>query len=102
MVGYVQQFDFHLPSLTVKETLMFHATMKLQSSWRSDNLDVRARRVAGIISALGLVSCMHTRVGGEGVKGISGGEKRRLSVGVQLLGNPSICLLDEPVREPAV
>lgn len=50
----------------------------------------------GIVAALGLLSCVHTRVGGEGIKGLSGGEKRRLTVGVQLLANPSVCLLDEP------
>jgi ABC-type multidrug transport system ATPase subunit len=39
---------------------------------------------------------MHVQVGNEEMKGISGGEKRRLSIGIQLLGDPSICLFDEP------
>jgi ATP-binding cassette subfamily G (WHITE) protein 8 (sterolin 2) len=40
--------------------------------------------------------CKHVRVGDENMKGISGGERRRLSLAVQLLGDPSTLLLDEP------
>ena len=49
-----------------------------------------------VISTLDLQSCAHTRVGDSELKGISGGEKRRLSLAVQLLADPSVCLLDEP------
>lgn len=93
LIGYVQQFDFHLPSLTVQETLDFHAKMRLP-------LDTSARRIAErvreVIRMLGLQHCASVNVGGDEIKGISGGEKRRLSIGIQLLSNPAICLADEP------
>ena len=49
-----------------------------------------------MLSTLDLHACAHTRVGDAELKGISGGEKRRLSLGVQLLADPAVCLLDEP------
>jgi len=92
MIGYVQQSDFHLPSLTVFETLLFNASLRLP---RSTSSEEKTRRVHKVIKMLGLRMATHTRVGGEELKGISGGEKRRLSVGVQLLVDPSLLLLDE-------
>lgn len=89
----VQQFDFHLPTLTVKETLLFHAKIRLPMSYSIYN---RLSRVDQVIMQLGLHQCCNTRVGDELLKGISGGEKRRLSLGVQLLVDPAVCLLDEP------
>jgi len=89
----VQQFDFHLPALTVKETLQFHAKMRLPMNYSTYN---RMSRVNQVIDQLGLNQCSNTRVGDELLKGISGGEKRRLSLGIQLLADPAVCLLDEP------
>lgn len=53
-------------------------------------------RVHTVISALGLDACKDTIVGGFFRKGISGGERKRCSVGHELLINPSLLLLDEP------
>ncbi len=89
----MQQFDYHLPTLTVKETLLFHARLRLPRGTDEDSIQ---RRVLEVLKILGLMHCSHVYVGGEELKGISGGEKRRLSIGVQLLSNPVICLLDEP------
>ena len=89
----MQQFDFHLPSLTVKETLLFHANLRLPQG--TDPLK-RQQRVQQVLSTLDLHQCANTRVGDAELKGISGGEKRRLSLGVQLLADPAVCLLDEP------
>eukprot|EP01031_Cornospumella_fuschlensis_P032249 gene32249-39004_t len=99
-IAYVQQFDFHLPSLTVYETLLFHARLRVtigngQTDSQSKSDAVR-KRVYEVLYTLNLVSCMHVRVGDEVNKGISGGEKRRLSIAVQLLVSPAVCLLDEP------
>lgn len=94
----VQQFDYHLPNLTVYETLLFNANMKLPDL----NATQRSDRVYKVIQLLGLVSCAHSMVGACGsdstgpAAGISGGEKRRLSVGIQMLLEPPVCLLDEP------
>lgn len=75
------------------ETLNFHAHLRLplQSSAAE-----KQRRVMEVLQTLGLQLCAPIRVGSENVKGISGGEKRRLSIGVQLLSDPSVCLFDEP------
>jgi ABC-type multidrug transport system ATPase subunit len=93
LVGYVQQFDQHYPMLTVMETLTFHATLRFASSSDPQKRSLKLQRV---INLLGLAQCANTRVGGDECKGISGGEKRRLSIGVQLLVDPPVCLLDEP------
>lgn len=94
----VQQFDFHMPSLTVEETLLFHAHMRLS---RETTAQQRRAAVMKVVTQLGLQQCFTTRVGGDEIKGISGGEKRRLSVGVQLLADPPVCLLDEPTTGEA-
>lgn len=89
----MQQFDFHLPSLTVRETLDFNAAIRLPRTYTKQQ---RKWRVDDVVDTLGLRLCADTRVGGEELKGVSGGEKRRLSIGVQMLADPSVCLLDEP------
>jgi ATP-binding cassette subfamily G (WHITE) protein 8 (sterolin 2) len=53
-------------------------------------------RVEEVIQLLGLSRCAHIQVGNEEKKGISGGEQKRLSIGIQLLNDPLICLFDEP------
>ena len=43
-----------------------------------------------------LVKCQDTKIGGDLIKGISGGERKRTSIGVELISNPSLIFLDEP------
>ena len=83
-----------LPSLTVRETLLYAASLRLPSSTTSQQ---RKQLVEEVILELGLKECADTRVG-DGFKkgGCSGGERRRVSIGVQMLKNPSILFLDEP------
>ncbi|SCU91064.1 LAFA_0F01662g1_1 [Lachancea sp. 'fantastica'] len=91
--SFVPQDDDHLLAhLTVKETLSLAADLRL-SAFRSEE---RISRVNDIIIDLGLKHCEDTLVGNELLKGISGGEKRRVSMGIHLLTDPSILLLDEP------
>eukprot|EP00607_Mallomonas_marina_P006625 CAMPEP_0182436626 /NCGR_PEP_ID=MMETSP1167-20130531/82524_1 /TAXON_ID=2988 /ORGANISM="Mallomonas Sp, Strain CCMP3275" /LENGTH=500 /DNA_ID=CAMNT_0024628973 /DNA_START=253 /DNA_END=1752 /DNA_ORIENTATION=- len=93
LVGYVEQHDHHLPSLTVRETMEFAALMSMSTKVSKIR---REQAVETMMSYLGLTKCGDVRVGGVDVKGISGGEKRRLSIGVQLIHSPPVCLLDEP------
>jgi ABC-type multidrug transport system ATPase subunit len=94
VVSYVcQDDDALLPSLTVRETLRFAAGLRLPS-WMSK--EEKYRRAEEVLLKMGLKDCADTLVGSELVKGISGGEKRRVSIAVQILTDPRILLLDEP------
>lgn len=53
-------------------------------------------RVEELIVDLGLTSCANTKIGNTFIKGISGGERKRTSIGVELVTNPGIIFLDEP------
>ncbi|GAB2284796.1 ABC transporter G member 26 [Dionaea muscipula] len=92
-IGFVTQDDVLFPQLTVEETLLFAAYLRLPNSMsRKQKHD----RVELIIKELGLERCRHTRIGGGLVKGISGGERKRTSIGYEILVDPSLLLLDEP------
>lgn len=95
LCSYVIQEDDHLlSSLTVRETLDYAA--KLRLSKRHLTKSQRRELVDGIILEMELRDCANTLVGNDLIKGISGGEKRRLSIAIQLLSSPKILFLDEP------
>ncbi|KAI0007184.1 P-loop containing nucleoside triphosphate hydrolase protein [Xylariaceae sp. FL0662B] len=91
--AYVMQQDILLPTLTVRETLRYSADLRLLSHTTEEE---RMRIVEEVILELGLKDCADTKIGNSQHRGCSGGEKRRTSIGVQLLANPSILFLDEP------
>ncbi len=90
--AYVMQQDVLLPTLTVRETLQYAADLRLPPPTTREE---RRRVVEEVILELGLKDCADTRIGNNVHKGCSGGEKRRTSLGVQLLANPSVLFLDE-------
>jgi len=90
--AYVMQQDVLLPTLTVRETLQYAADLRLFPPTTEEE---RRRVVEEVILELGLKDCASTRIGNNVHKGCSGGEKRRTSLGVQLLANPSVLFLDE-------
>ncbi|KAJ4980514.1 hypothetical protein NE237_031351 [Protea cynaroides] len=104
-IGFVTQDDVLFPQLTVEETLVFAAFLRLPSNMTRQQ---KYSRVEMILKELGLerlndrsncpvtCSCRHTRIGGQLVKGISGGERKRTSIGHEILVDPSLLLLDEP------
>ncbi|XP_059669718.1 ABC transporter G family member 26 [Cornus florida] len=92
-IGFVSQDDVLFPQLTVEETLVFAAFLRLPSSMSRRQ---KYERVQMIIKELGLERCRHTRIGGGFIKGISGGERKRTSIGHEILVDPSLLLLDEP------
>ncbi|KAG5421957.1 hypothetical protein I9W82_001050 [Candida metapsilosis] len=91
--AYVTQHDSSLISnLTVRETLYYQAKLRLPL----DQHPMIPRIVNTLIRQTGLVDCADTLVGDDYVKGLSGGEKRRLSISIQLLSKPKVLFLDEP------
>jgi ABC-type multidrug transport system ATPase subunit len=95
MVAYVDQDDLMLPTLTVRETIMFSANLRLPESI---SLFEKKARVEEVLHMLGLAHVGNTIIGGNGVRSISGGERRRVSIGVELVTSPSVLFLDEPTR----
>eukprot|EP01137_Pigoraptor_chileana_P015808 Opistho-2@5386 len=91
--GYVMQDDRLLPNLTVKETLWFLAQLRLPQHMDSQ---AKSERVDSVINELGLRHVADTKVGGGLVRGVSGGERRRVSIGASLIVDCNILFLDEP------
>ncbi|XP_020109932.1 ABC transporter G family member 26 [Ananas comosus] len=92
-IGFVTQDDVLFPQLTVEETLVFAALLRLPTNMPKQQ---KLSRVDTIIKDLNLERCRQTKVGGGFVKGISGGERKRTSIGYEILVDPSLLLLDEP------
>ncbi|CUM53305.1 uncharacterized protein AC631_00553 [Debaryomyces fabryi] len=91
--AYVSQQDNSLiSSLTVRETLYYQAKLRI-SQEEHHKIPVI---INTLIRTMGLNDCADTMIGSESVKGISGGEKRRVSIATQLLSKPKILFLDEP------
>jgi len=93
-IGYVTKHDTHLPQLTVSETLYFSARL------RNPGLTSRAAilRVALTMKLLGLLHCWKTPIGDDIIRGVSGGEKRRVSFGLELVGGHNLILADLPTN----
>ena len=89
--AYVMQDDMLFEYFTVKEALQFAANLKLTLKDKEKEC-----RVAQIIDELGLEACKDTQIGTELRKTISGGERKRTSIGVELVTDPSLLVLDEP------
>ncbi|KAL6053368.1 ATPase, variant 2 [Balamuthia mandrillaris] len=94
MSAYVMQEETLLSNLTPRELLTYAAYLRLPRTmpWK-DKRD----RVVKVLEVLGLMRCADTRVGEPGVKrGISGGERRRVTIGLELMNDPQLIFLDEP------
>ncbi|PON98421.1 ABC transporter-like [Trema orientale] len=89
--AYVRQVDALFPLLTVEETLMYSALLR-----RSGGHKEAAARVRQLMTDLGLDHVAASRVAGGSNNGISGGERRRVSIGVDLVHDPAVILIDEP------
>ncbi|XP_047075865.1 ABC transporter G family member 5-like isoform X1 [Lolium rigidum] len=91
--AYVMQDDLLHPMLTVAETLMYSAEFRLP---RSLSPSRKRSRVEALIDQLGLRAAANTIIGDEGRRGVSGGERRRVSIGIDIIHDPIILFLDEP------
>lgn len=93
IAGYVPQEDVLPGTLTCYEHLMFHARLRMP---RGTTYEVRRARVLWVIRELGLARVADARIGDEVQRGLSGGERRRLSIAAELVTRPSLLFLDEP------
>lgn len=80
IVGYVQQDDALLPRLTVRETIEMAATLRLPDK-RFSAAEKQAR-AEEVLAMLRLEDCADSRIGNEAVRGVSGGERKRTSIGI--------------------
>ena len=88
-----QQDDAFFSMQTVQETLVNAARLRLpQEMSIRDKLD----RVESIIQELGLKKAANTRIGNARNRGVSGGERKRTNIGVEMMQDPSLLFLDEP------
>jgi ABC-type multidrug transport system ATPase subunit len=94
-IAFVQQDDSLQVAATPRESIMFSAKLRLPRSTTNEELEALTTRM---VNELGLSQCADTVVGGSLLKGISGGERKRTSVGVELVVRPTMIFLDEPVR----
>lgn len=91
--GYVMQDDALFPMLTVRETLLYSARLRLPSVVP---MSEKLARVEALMAELGLTHVAASRIGNESIRGVSGGERRRVSIGVDVIHDPAVLILDEP------
>uniref|UniRef100_A0A673K1E3 ATP-binding cassette sub-family G member 2-like n=1 Tax=Sinocyclocheilus rhinocerous TaxID=307959 RepID=A0A673K1E3_9TELE len=89
--GYVD--DVVMGTLTVRENLCFSAALRLPKSICQREKD---EKVEGLIQELGLSKVADSRVGTQLIRGVSGGERKRTSIGMELIFDPPVLFLDEP------
>ncbi|DAA28809.1 broad substrate specificity ATP-binding cassette transporter ABCG2 isoform X2 [Bos taurus] len=91
--GYVVQDDVVMGTLTVRENLQFSAALRLPTTMTSYEKNERINKV---IQELGLDKVADSKVGTQFIRGVSGGERKRTSIAMELITDPSILFLDEP------
>uniref|UniRef100_A0A8C7FYN5 Broad substrate specificity ATP-binding cassette transporter ABCG2-like n=1 Tax=Oncorhynchus kisutch TaxID=8019 RepID=A0A8C7FYN5_ONCKI len=91
--GYVVQDDVVMGTLTVRENFRFSAALRLPSSVSQKEKEDKVNR---LITELGLTKVADSRVGTQLIRGISGGERKRTNIGMELIIDPPVLFLDEP------
>ncbi|KAK9861402.1 hypothetical protein WJX84_004842, partial [Apatococcus fuscideae] len=91
--GYVEQFDIHSPNTTVHEALLFSARCRLSKEHDNQTVAAFAKEVMGLVE---LDNLSQSLVGVPGVNGLSTEQRKRLTIAVELVANPSIVFMDEP------
>jgi len=94
-IGLIKRDDVHLPTITVRETLEFSAQLRNQEHMPEE---FKKRRVDMALKILGMQHIADNIVGNAKIRGVSGGEQRRLSVGIEGVSGKSIILADEPTN----
>ncbi|KAK4788063.1 hypothetical protein SAY86_019382 [Trapa natans] len=91
--GFVTQDDMLYPHLTVRETLVFCSLLRLPMTLTRAE---KAATAEAAIAELGLSKCADTIIGNSFIRGVSGGERKRVCIAHEMLMNPSLLILDEP------
>lgn len=92
-IGYVPQDDIMHADLTVKQALWYSARLRLPADYSNDEIKAR---VAAVVARLGLQGTEDTRIGSAARRGISGGQRKRVNIAMELLTDPPMLVLDEP------
>jgi ATP-binding cassette subfamily G (WHITE) protein 2 len=95
MSAYVMQDDLLHAELTVWETLSYAAQLRMGSSTTREQ---RTQRIEELLGLMGISHIKEVIIGNSRRKGVSGGERKRVSVSVELLNRPQLVFLDEPVH----
>ena len=96
MCGYVEQFETLIGELTVRQMLMYTAELMLPVTWTSR---ARQERADEVLATLGLGVCQNTVIGDALMRGISGGQAKRVNIALALIHRPAVLFLDEPTCE---
>ena len=94
-IAYVMQQDALTATATPRECFHFSAALRLPAKEGSD-AGARTARVERLLASLSLAKCADTFVGSPMIRGVSGGEKKRTAIGVEIVTDPSLLFLDEP------
>lgn len=94
-IAFVAQDDSLQITATPREAIRFSAKLRLPKKTTEREIETLTTKM---LESLGLTHCADTYIGGALLKGISGGERKRTSVGVELVTKPAIVFLDEPTR----
>ena len=89
-IAYVMQDDSLMATATPREALRFSATLRLSSQFSPEDIE---ELVTMVLEELGITHCADTMIGGPLLKGISGGERKRTSVGVEIITDPVVSSL---------
>jgi ABC-type multidrug transport system ATPase subunit len=93
--GYVEQFDMQSAQLTIRETVDFSARLRLDEHDPAVTPESRTKLVDQTLDMLELTNVQDLQVGSDATGGLSFEQKKRLSIAVELVANPSILFLDE-------
>ncbi|KAJ0020425.1 hypothetical protein Pint_32556 [Pistacia integerrima] len=91
--GYVEQSDIHSPQVTVEESLWFSSSLRLPKEVTKEQ---RNEFVEEVMRLVELDTLRHALVGLPGSSGLSTEQRKRLTIAVELVANPSIIFMDEP------
>ena len=92
-IGFVDQDDYFLPTLTVYETILNSALLRLPKNMA---YETKVKFVIKVLKDLRIYDIKDHLIGDEFTRGISGGERKRVAIGCELVKSPSILFLDEP------